>query len=211
MRLEKILPLLLLSAATAFSQVDQPENSQTPSPYKKQSLIVAFGTGMNHSRDGMTSFWDVGYSGSLKFMVNVSKPVSFGVGIDVAQLHFNEQSFRNTYPTVPVQSNNIIMSNVYIAMKWMMMPSMRLSPFAGITLGATHLSDAVYKDIVDSVRVTYYSLPGRTRLTVGISLGASLYITHWISLDLEAKSNYVFHDADLGASSFLRGGFRFTL
>jgi hypothetical protein len=211
MRLAKALPLFLLIAASAFGQIEGSDNS-TPAPtYKKQSLTFSFGTGMTHSRDGVTSFWEMGYSGSLKFMVNVSKPVSFGVGVDVAQLQFNDQSFRKVYPSVPVQPNNILMSSVYLAMKSMVMPSMRLSPFVGLTLGATHLSDAVYRDIVDSVRVTYYYLPGRTRLTVGVSAGASLYISRWFSIDMEAKTNYVFHDADLGVSSFFRGGVRFTL
>jgi hypothetical protein len=207
----KILPLFILMATTTYGQVEGPEHATSSPPYKKQSITLSFGTGLTHSRAGMTSFWDMGYSGSVKFLVNVSKPVSFGVGVDVAQLQFNEQSFQATYPAVPVQSNNIIMSNIYIAMKCMMLPSMRLSPFVGLTLGATHLSDAVYRDIVDSVRVTYYYLPGRTRLTVGLSAGASVYLSHWISIDMEAKSNYVFHDADLGMSSFFRGGFRFTL
>jgi hypothetical protein len=103
------------------------------------------------------------------------------------------------------------MADVYIAMKCALMPSMRFSPFVAATIGATHISEAIYGDVIDSVRVTYYSIPGRNKLTLGISAGADLYLARWITFELEAKANYVHNDPDLGVASFIRGGFRFTL
>lgn len=200
---------LLVTATSSFSQYAQPD-VVSPS-YKKQTLTLAFGAGIPHSRNGLTAFWNMGPSGSVKFMVNVSKPVSFGVGLDAVMLTFNEPAFRSAYPAVPLQSKDMVMANVYIAMKCAMMPSMRFSPYAGVALGATHVTEAIYGDMIDSVRVSYYNIPQHTRLTVGFELGADIYITHWLAFNIEAKTNYVHNDPDLGMASFVRGGFRFTL
>lgn len=199
--------LVLLVCARGFSQYTQPASSVA----KKQTLTVSFGAGIPQSRDGIKAFWDMGPSGSAKFMVNISKPVSFGVGVDAALLRFNESAFRFAFPNVPVRSTNVMMANVYIAMKCVLMPSMRFTPFLGATIGATHVSEAIYGDVIDSVRVTYYSIPGRSKLTFGISAGTDLYLARWITFEMEAKANYVHNDPDLGVASFIRGGFRFTL
>jgi hypothetical protein len=92
-----------------------------------------------------------------------------------------------------------------------MLPSMRVSPYVGMTLGATHASEAIYGDVIDSVRISYYDLPARSRLTIGLALGADIYITRWLAAELEVKTNYIHHDPDFGVASFVRGGFRFTL
>jgi hypothetical protein len=103
------------------------------------------------------------------------------------------------------------MTSVYLAMKCIMLPSMRLSPYVGMTLGATRASEAIYGDVIDSVRISYYNLPARSRLTIGFALGTDIYITRWLAVELEAKVNYMHHDPDFGLASFVRGGFRFTL
>jgi len=95
-------------------------------------------------------------------------------------------------------------------MKCMVMPSMRLSPYIGLTLGATRLSEAIYGEVIDGVRVDYYNIPARTRPTFGLSLGAGIYIAQWISFDTEAKANYVLNNPDLKAAFLFLGGFRFT-
>jgi hypothetical protein len=201
--------ILFVAATSGFSQFSRPDDASPR--FKKQTLTLAFGTGIPHPRSGLISFWDMDLSGSARFMVSVSKPIAFGFGVDAALLKFSESSFRSAYPTVPLQSKNMALANVYIAMKWSMMPSMRFCPYVGIALGATHVSEAIYGDIIDSVRVSYYNIPQHTRLTLGFELGTDIYITHWLAFDLEAKTNYVHNDPYLGAASFVRGGFRFTL
>lgn len=199
--------LILVMCSRSFSQ-----HTQLNAPFpKKQTLSVSFGAGIPQSRDGITRFWDMGPSGSATFMVNVSKPVSFGIGVDAALLKFNESAFRFAFPGVAVQGKDVVMANVYIAMKCVLMPSMRFTPFLGATIGATHVSEAIYGDVIDSVRVTYYSIPGRGKLTIGVSAGTDLYLARWITFEVEAKANYVHNDPDLGVASFIRGGFRFTL
>lgn len=199
--------LILLLCSRSYSQHTQPV---VPFP-KKQTITLSFGAGIPQSRDGITRFWDMGPSGSATFMVNVSKPVSFGVGVDAALLKFNESAFRFAFPNITVRSRDVLMANVYIAMKCVLMPSMRFTPFLGASIGATHVSEAVYQEVVDSVRVTYYNIPGRSKLTIGVTAGVDTYLARWITFELEAKANYVHNDPDLGVASFIRGGFRFTL
>ncbi len=200
---------LLMTAACSYSQSTKP-NIAIPT-IRRQALTLSFGTGIPQSRNGLIAFWDMGPSGSIKFMVNVSRPVSLGIGVDAAVLKFNEPAFRNAYPAVPLRSKDIVMANVYLAMKCVMMPSMAFAPYCGLTVGATRISEAVYREVIDSVRVSYYNIPGRTKLTFGVTLGADIYLNSWLALDMEGKTNYVHNDPDLGLTSFVRGGFRFIL
>jgi hypothetical protein len=210
MRYATALFLLLLTTAPSSYSQSTKLNGVVPI-VKRQALTVSFGTGIPQSRSGVTSFWDKGPSGSITFLVNVSRPVSLGMGIDAVVLEFNEGAFRSTYPAVPLQSKDMVMANVYLAMKCVMMPSMAFAPYCGLTVGATHISEAVYGNVIDSVRVSYYNIPGRTKLTLGVTLGADIYLNSWLAFDMEAKTNYVHNDPDLGLTSFVRGGFRFIL
>jgi hypothetical protein len=212
MRLVQCLFLILALAIISTIGHTQPRDV-VPSTQigKRQTLTLSFGAGVPHSRTGLTTFWNAGPSGSVKFMVNVNRVVAFGIGVDAAMLNFNESAFRFAYPMVPIQSKDMVMASVYLAMKCVLLPSMRVSPYVGMTLGATHASEAIYGDVIDSVRVNYYSLPARTRLTIGLALGGDIYITRWLAVELEGKINYLHHDPDFGITSFVRGGFRFTL
>lgn len=179
--------------------------------YKNPTVTLSFGAGTSRQRDGRAAFWNMGPSGSVRFMIKVSKPVSLGVGVDAALLKFDQSAFRAAYPTVPVQSQDIMTTNVYLAMKCAVMPSMRLSPYVGLTVGATRISEAIYSEVIDSVRVRYYNIPGSTKLTFGFSLGAEVYITRWLTFDMEAKTNYVHNSPDFKAAFLFLGGFRFAL
>jgi hypothetical protein len=185
--------------------------SATPSPYFKRTLTVSFGTGTPLSRQSITSFWSTGPGGSLKFMLQVSKPVSVGIGAEAALLRFSESAFAARYPSVVLKSTDILMTGVFLSAKTSLLPSMRLAPYVSASVGATRLSEAVYTTTIDSVRVSYYNLPATTRLTVGVSVGTDIYVAQSISFDVEAKLNYILHHREIGASSYLRGGLRFTL
>lgn len=212
MRLVQSLFLIVLLAMMSATGRSQPRDvAPSTQGGKRQTLTISFGAGIPQSRTGLTAFWNGGPSGSAKFMVNVSRAVALGIGVDAAVLKFDEPAFRVAYPTVPVQSKDIVMGSVYLAATCLLLPSMRVSPYVGMTVGATHASEAIYGDVIDSVRVSYYDLPARSRLTIGFALGADIYIVRWLAVELEAKTNYVHHDPDLGVTSSVRGGFRFTL
>ena len=207
-----LLLLAVIHIPSATAQEERPApSSSVIKQYQKQSLTISFGTGIPQSRDGITSFWNMGPSGSIKFMVNVNRGLAFGIGFDLAHLGFNTQSFQSAFPGIPLRAKNITMGALYLAMKYSFQPSMRFSPFLGATLGATKLTEAVYTETVDSVLVTYYNIPGRTRLTVGIAAGVDISIVRWFAFQLEAKTSYIHHDPDLGITSFVRGGVRLML
>ena len=205
--------LLFLVAVTppALSQSELGGGSTMPPAYNRQTLTISFGAGIPQSRDGLTEFWNMGPNGSARFMVQVSKPVAMGIGVHLALLKFNESLFRLAHPAIPVRSKDIVLSNVYLAMKCTLTPSMRLSPYLGMAIGTTHVSEAVYREVVDSVQVRYYNILARTQLTVGVMVGVDVYIARWIAFELEAETSYVHHSVDLGLASYARGGFRFTL
>lgn len=207
-----ILFLVLLYIPIARAQDERPTpSSALTQPYKKQSLTISFGAGIPQSRNGLTSFWEMGPSISVKFMVNVNRALAFGMGLDLAYLKFNEQSFQSEIPGIPVRSKDITLGVLSLAMKYSLLPSMRVSPFVGATLGATRLTEAVYKETVDSVLVTYYNIPRGTRLTFGLTAGVDIYVVRWLALQIEAETSYVHNDPNLGFASFLRGGIRFSL
>ncbi|HET6272207.1 MAG TPA: hypothetical protein VFG32_04455 [Bacteroidota bacterium] len=211
-RQRSILFLVLLYIPLALAQDEHPASpSALAHPYRKQSLIISFGAGIPQSRNGLTSFWEMGPSISVKFMVNVNRALAFGMGLDLAYLKFNEQSFQSELPGIPVRSKDITLGMLSLAMKYSLLPSMRVSPFVGATLGATRLTGAVYKETVDSVLVTYYNIPGRTRLTFGLTAGVDIYLVRWLALQMEAKTSYVHNDPNLGFTSFLRAGIRLSL
>jgi hypothetical protein len=212
MRLVRCLfPVLLPALIVAIGHSQAKDATPPAQSGKRQTVTLSFGAGIPQSRTGLTTFWNAGPSGSVTFMVNVSRAVALGIGLDAAMLKFNEPAFRSAYPAGPLRSKDIGMASVYLALKCVLLPSMRVSPYVGMTLGATHTSEAVYGDVIDSVRVSYYNLPAGSRLTIGLALGTDISISRWLAVELEAKTNYLHHDPDFGIASFVRGGMRFTL
>jgi hypothetical protein len=207
--MRRLTGALLLFFAATITAAQTP--AEIPTPFLKRTLTVSFGAGIPLSRQGVTSFWNMGPGGSARFMVSVSRPVSIGIGLEGALLRFNEGSFQRRFPAVEVRSRNILLTGVFLAMKTSLFPAMRFAPYVGASAGATRLSEAVYTTIIDSVRVSYYNLPAHTRLTLGVSAGADIFLSQAIAVDIEAKMNYFHHDPDLGISSYIRAGLRFTL
>jgi hypothetical protein len=197
---------------TSFPQ-GQPALQQQPPAlqFKRQSLSISYGMGAPQSRSALTSFWTGGPSVSASFFVNVSRVVAMGLGVDVSHLLFNEGAFRNAYPTVPVEASDIYLANIYVGTKISPMPTMRFSPYLTGSVGAMKMTEAQYRKVINEVRVTYYNIPGMTRLSFGIAGGVDIYISRWFALQLEAKSTYVHNDPDVGIATFFRGGFKFSM
>ncbi len=163
------------------------------------------------SHNGLKQFWKRGVSGSISFYVNVSREFSLGIGMDVAQFMFRPDAFSQTYPAVTVQSRDPVWGSVYVGGKMSLLPSMRTCPYVTATLGASRLTEALYRQVVDEARVTYYHIGGSTRLTFGLAVGADIYISRWLAAVLEARGWYVHNDPDIGLIATGRGGFRCTL
>lgn len=198
-----------LGAQTALAQ-ELPPARKAPS-YQKQTLNATFGFGASRSKDGLTAFWGNGLSASLSFYVNVTRSFAVGLGADVTELEFKEEEFRTTFPGVDVESNNILLGNVYVGAKVFLLPSMRTCPYISLSLGAQRMTEALYRRNIAGVRVTYYNVGGTTRLTGAMAVGADIHINPWFAFELEGKATYIHNDPDAGIIVAGRGGFRFTL
>lgn len=177
----------------------------------RQTLSVTFGLAVPRSKSGLTAFWENGASGSASFFVNVNREVAIGLGVDVAELQFKESAFRETYPDVDVEANNVILSNVYVGAKLSLLPSMRTCPYITVSMGAQRMTEALYRRSIAGVRVTYYNIGGSTRLTGGVAVGANIHVNSWFALEVEGKATYIHNDPDASVVGAARGGFRFRL
>ena len=188
-----------------------PLNTPKVTARPKKQFTVLVGGGIPLSREGLRQFWKVGPSGSLSFFVNVSSATALGIGADVSMLYFRLGTFASTFPGVSVQPKDVAMIHVYVGVKHSFAPTKRFSPYVVATVGAARVTAATYKEVVDSVRVTYYDIPGRTRLAGSLGLGTDISLSTWLSFTMEAKATYFNNDADVGFECLVRGGFRFTL
>jgi opacity protein-like surface antigen len=180
--------------------------SQTQPPTRRHSLSLLLGIGVPQSNKGLTQFWGPGASGSLAFLINVNRPFGIGIGIDITKLPFHSSWFNLAFPTVPVLTRDIYSWNLYVASKYSFRPRMRTSPYLAAQVGISKVTPAEYKTVIDSVRVTYYNIPGRTRLAIGVAGGVDISITRRLWLQAEAKTIYFHNDPERGPSTYFRGG-----
>lgn len=205
------LPLIV---PAVYSQQPNPGTTQrtTSKPaLNRVTVSLTIGGGIPISKAALTEFWDGGVSGSVSFMVSVNRVVAFGVGMDAGVLLFSQPRFILTYPTVPLQARNTSFLNLYIAWRYTPFWKNRWAPFFGATVGAARYTGAEYKQIVNGVRVTYYEIPGMTRLSLGGIVGVDLNLSPRAALAVEARGTYVHKDPEAGLWLALNGGIRFIL
>ena len=65
--------------------------------------------------------------------------------------------------------------------------------------------------MIAGVRVIYYDIEGRTRLTLGFGGGVDYYIYRWLLLQAEVKMTYAHNDPQRSLIPLLRGGVIFVL
>ncbi len=174
-------------------------------------LLIMGGVAVPVAKQGLTEFWKSGPSGSVMFMVSINRVVSVGAGFDASLLYFKRASFENRYPGVQVAPRDLSFMHVYVAWRADPFVGKRFAPFFGASIGASQMSEAVDQRLVDSVRVTYYSIRNRTRLAVGLHAGLELILTRWLALEAEAKSLFINNDPAVGLAAFFRTGVQFTL
>jgi hypothetical protein len=180
------------------------------SRFDRQTFTISYGIGIPHSGSGLRQFWNRGSSGSASFLIHVGRPVSVGLGVDLAFLPFDKTAFAVIFPAVPLQAKDLVLTNVYVVVKYSPAPTMRLQPFLSLNVGVLMSSKAEYREVINDVRVTYYNIAGITRLAGGLGAGIDLWLAPWIALQAEAKGVYVHNDRNIEITSAFRGGFRFT-
>ena len=212
-----LLLVLFLLPGLLVAQGPKPKQPKPVSPlppvrqYQSKSLIVSSGFGFPLSRKGITDFWKAGPSGSAQFLVNINRNAAIGIGLDASTLYFRRGAFAGSYPGVPVQARNLGFFCLYLAATYTPMPGKRLMPFVEANIGAARLTGAIYQEMINGVRVTYYSIPGTMRLALAAAGGVDLVFNSRLAFRGEVKATYLNNDPDLGIELGLRGGLRFRL
>ena len=137
--------------------------------------------------------------------------MALGVGFDAAVFFFGRATFALKYPGVPLQARDIAFLNVYIISTYSLLSGKRLNPYIEANIGVSRLTEATYRQNVQEVRVIYYEIPGRTRLTFALGGGVDVSLLRWMSFRAEANAAYVLNDPNAGLIFSLRGGPRFPL
>jgi hypothetical protein len=181
----------------------------TQQSFRRLTLSFTAGFGMPLSKAALKQFWNGGPAASASFLVSVNRSVAFGVGLDAAMLTFNASNFTATYPGVPVQERTTTFLNLYIGWRYTPFWKNRFAPYLGATIGAGRFTGAEYKQIVNGGRVTYYEIPGITRLSVGGIIGADYKLTGRLALVVEGKGTYLHNDPEAGVVITVSGGIRF--
>jgi hypothetical protein len=168
------------------------------------------GAGWPLAKESLTDFWKFGPIFAATFSTSVNRHVSVGVGVDLTVLRFSYDAFWSKYPDVIPLDRKVIWWDVYLLGKYTLLPQKGITPYATFSLGATRLTQASFKQVVDSVKITYYEIHPRNRLSIGIAAGADFEITREVSFVAEIYSVFVHNDPEAGMLLALRGGFRFT-
>ena len=216
-RIVSTLLVLAVCVPQTFAQkrtratVTPPAEADSLQPSRRKIITVRYGVGIPLSNKAMTQFWAPGQSVSAEFLINITPRFSLGVGLDAAQYPFREPWFALAYPTVPPQKSDLYWWNLYFASKLTFPGRSRFAPFAIGQIGVSRITAAEYREVIGGVRVTYYDIKGRTRLTVGLGGGVDYFVYRWLFLQAEAKTTYAHNDPQRSFIPLLRAGAVFIL
>ena len=202
-----IAAVLGMCAAGAWAQTAA---SRAVEPLRIPSLQVFGGMSWPLAKPGLTEFWRSGPAAAVGFSVPVSRRASLGLEVGVAAYWFRASHFADVYPGVSVRNLPIAHTTIMIVGRFDLMRGKRLGPYASLSLGVAKASDAVYREIVDSVRTTYFAVPGRTRLAGGLTAGLEYVVNKKTSIDGEARLLGVANDQAISTTLTMRCGVRFT-
>jgi hypothetical protein len=179
--------------------------------FPKSSVSVTVGGILPLSHESVTQFWNAGLSGAVKFHVHIRPDVAVGLGLEGGFLQFDAAAFQAKYPGVPVQYADLGFLHLFVSWRYTPVPSARLSPYLLADVGAAKLSHAVYQETIAGKRVTYYEIPGRTRLALGAGIGCGYLISRSLILEVEGSGLFFNNDPDAGLMVTARAGVRFNI
>ena len=211
--LMRIIHTVMLLAVAAMSMAAQESQAADSSARPPSRIALTFTAGFTapKSKDPITQFWKGGPNFGVNLLVPASGAFSVGIGADVSMLWFRLSSFAEAYPSVPVQRKDLAWFNLFLLSRYFFMVAGPVQPYAELAIGASRLSGAEYKAVVDSVRVTYYEIPARTRLALTFTGGLKIPVSRSFSFLAEAGFRYVHNDESLGIAFLLVGGVRIIL
>ena len=175
------------------------------------SLVVTAGYAIPGAKWPLQQFWKGGPELGASVLIHATPGLYIGMGADVSMLWFRVSRFASAYPSVPVHRTDMAWANLFLVSRYAFTSSGPVRPYASAAIGASRLSGGEYKEIIDSVRVTYYDIPARTRLAMTVAGGLAIPLTPGLFFQAEAALRYVHHDPNVGLGVIFNGGARIVL
>jgi hypothetical protein len=176
----------------------------------KHSVVVAGGVMTPLTHPSLKDLWKLGPSFALTVYANVNRLVSFGAGAEGSLLLFNDGAFSARYPSVsphPLKTANL---HLFVAWKYTGRLGAVIAPTISASVGGSKMTKAVYEERIAGVRQTYYNIPGRMRLTLGVSPGVEFTFNRSLALVLEGRMLYQYNDPEAGLLAGGRCGLRWN-
>ena len=210
-----LLCALLVASSAAAQPPDESQGitlSSRPAPrLPAGSVSVVGGLLFPFAHQPLTSLWNTGGSVSAVCYVHVNRYVALGLGLEAGFLKFDSVAFAQIYPGVTLRYHDLGQLHLFLGGRYTIVPSARLTPYLLASVGAAKVSSAVYQERVNGRRVTYYEIPGRTRLALGAGGGLAYQVSRVVLLELEGKALYYHHDPEVGLLATARLGLRFNI
>lgn len=178
---------------------------------RERTIEIWGGLGHPFNHRSFKRYWMRGPSAGFSMHFRASDHVKIGFGAEATLFSFRAGNFQVWNPGVPVQIKDIVALNVFLSMRRYFQPALRTSPFIGMEVGFTRISGAEYKDFVNSVRVTYYDVPGSLRLTASGTVGIDHYLSRKLAVQAEAHLTYLHNEPNLSLFIGGRAGIKVTL
>lgn len=200
------------AAAQSHDESQQITLSSRPAPRLPAGSVSAVGGFLfPFAHQSLTSLWNTGGSISVVSYVHVNRYVALGLGLEAGFLKFDSVAFAQIYPGVTLRYQDLGQLHIFVGGRYTLVPSARLTPYVLASVGAAKVSSAVYQERVGGRRVTYYEIPGRTRLALGAGGGLAYQVSRVVLLELEGKALYYHHDPEVGLLATARLGLRFNI
>ena len=213
-----ILTLGVAMTVAGFS----PAHGQTPfpepgppgvTPYasRDNTLELWGGMGIPLTHESFTDFWKRGPAVGIAWTGPMTYNLKLGVGAEATLYAFQRGAFAARFPDLPVIVRHQSLVHLYLFIRNFFYPGQRFSPYLGVDLGFARISGAENKDLINGVRVTYYDIPGTTRLAIGTVAGADYYFFRGFAVQADLRMVYLHNDPNVGLFLLFRVGAKFKL
>ncbi len=204
--------LILFSIPSLAQDVRVPARSGVRTiPLPRGTITISGGVMVPMAHDVVTDLWNPGPTLSVAAYRTVNRLVSLGFGAEGAIFAFNEGGFALKYPGVNPHPLALGYVHFFVGWRFQMRSGGGITPTLGATIGASKLTRASHQERIAGVRVTYYEIPGRFRLTGGATAGLDFPLGSSFALSLEGRALYLMNDPDASALVSGRLGVRLTL
>ncbi len=209
-----LVVLLFILGGTANGQSGTADSARVLRPTLRlpgSDIVIAGGGVFPVSHSALTELWGPGAQASAAFYVHVNPMVALGVGLEAGFLKFSVSAFEEKYPGLPPKVQDLGLLHLFLGWRYTIVPSARFAPYLAASLGAVKLSRALYQETINGKRVTYYEIPGRTRLALGAGIGVSYILSRVTVLEAEGRALYFHNDPEAGICITARAGLRFNI